>query len=109
MSEDGPRYVTLAEVKKLLTEESEKREISYEQSLALGHAEKFVELSIEETEELMDELRENFDFMNEELIYKTADILPEDEDGVRSIFQQDRYTPSNEDAEDIINVIKKYK
>lgn len=109
MPEDESRYVTLAEVKKLLSEEAEEREISYEQSLALGHAENFVELSVEDTEELMDELRENFDFMSEKLVYKTADILPEDEDGVRAIFQQDRYTPSNEDAEDIINIIKKYK
>ncbi len=109
MSEDEPRYVSLAKVKKLLNEEAEKREVSYEQSLALSHAEKFVELSVEETEELMEELRENFDFMSEDLIYKTADILPEEEGGVRAIFQQDRYTPSNEDAEEIINIVKKYK
>ncbi|MFP3872689.1 MAG: RNA polymerase Rpb4 family protein [Candidatus Natronoplasma sp.] len=109
MSEDESRYVSLAEVKELLTEEAEERELNYEQSLALGHAEKFVELSMEETEKLMDELRENFDFMSEELVYKTADILPEDEDGVRAIFQQDRFTPSNDDAEEIINIIKKYK
>ncbi len=109
MSEDESKYVSLAEVKKLLNEEAEKREVSYEQSLALSHAEKFVELSVEETEELIDELRENFDFMSEELIFKTADILPEDEEGIRAIFQQDRYTPSNEDTEEIINIVKKYK
>ncbi|MBS3816768.1 MAG: hypothetical protein KGY76_04305 [Candidatus Thermoplasmatota archaeon] len=109
MAEDDSEFVTLAEVKKLLEEESEERELRYEQSLALSHAEKFVELSVEDIEELMDELRENFDFMDEELIYKTADILPDDEEGVRSIFQQDRYTPSTEEAEEIINTIKKYK
>lgn len=106
---DDSDYVTLAEVKKLLTEESEERELKYEQSLALSHAEKFVELSVEETEELMDELRENFDFMSEELVYKIADILPEDEEGIRAIFQQDRYTPSKEESEEIINTIKKYR
>ncbi len=106
---DDPEYVTLAEVKELLTEESEERELKYEQSLALSHAEKFVDLSVEETEELMDDLRENFDFMSEELVYKAADVLPEDEEGVRSIFQQDRYTPSSDEAEEIINTIKKYR
>ncbi len=109
MSEDEPRSVSLSEVKELLSEEAEKGELSYEQTLALSHAEKFVKLSVEETEALMDELKENFDFMSEELIYKTADILPETENGVRAIFQQDRFTPSNEDAEQIIKVIKKYK
>lgn len=109
MAEDDSEYVTLAEVKELLTEESEERELKYEQSLALSHAEKFVELSLESTEELMDELRENFDFMNEELVYKTVDILPEDEEGVKAIFQQDRYTPSKDEVEEIINTIKKYR
>ncbi len=106
---DESDYVTLAEVKKLLTEESEERELKYEQSLALSHAEKFVELSVKETEDLMEELRENFDFISEELLYKMVDILPEDEEGIRAVFQQDRYTPSKEEAEEMINTIKKYK
>lgn len=108
MSEE-PRHISLTEVKKLLTEESEERELSYEQSLALSHAEKFVRLDVEETKELIEELMEEFDFMNEELAFKTADILPTDVEGVKAIFSQDRYTPSNEDAENIINLIKQYR
>lgn len=106
--EKESRYVSLSEVKSLLSEEAENRELSYEQSLALSHAEKFVKLSPEETKKLINDLLEEFDFMNEELAFKTADILPEDEDGVRAIFQQDRYTPSNDELEEIVNLIKKY-
>jgi len=106
--EKESRYVSLSEVKSLLSEEAEHRELSYEQSLALGHAEKFVKLSLEDTEDLINELLENFDFISEELAFKTADILPKDKDGVRAVFQQDRYTPSNDEVEEIINLIKKY-
>ena len=106
--EKEKRYVSLSEVKSLLSDEAENRELSYEQSLALSHAEKFVRLDPEETKELIDELLENFDFMSEELAFKTADILPEDKDGIRAIFQQDRYTPSNDEVEEIINLIRKY-
>ena len=108
MSEEESRYVSLAEVKELLTEESEERELRYEQSLALSHAEAFVRLSVEDTEDLIEELMEEFDFVKEESAYKLADILPEDADGVRAVFQQDRYTPSDDEAEKIINTIKKY-
>ena len=106
--EKESRHVSLSEVKSLLSEEAENRELSYEQSLALSHAEKFVKLTPEETEELINKLLEEFDFISEELAFKTADILPEDKDGVRAIFQQDRYTPSNDEVEEIINLIKKY-
>ncbi len=106
--EKESRYVSLSEVKSLLTEEADNRELSYEQSLALSHAEKFVKLSSEDTKDLINDLLDEFDFMSEDLAYKTADILPEDKDGVRAIFQQDRYTPSNDEVEEIINLIKKY-
>jgi len=106
--EKESRYVSLSEVKSLLTEEADNRELSYEQSLALSHAEKFVKLSPEDTKDLINDLLDEFDFMSEDLAYKTADILPEDKDGVRAIFQQDRYTPSNDEVEEIINLIKKY-
>ena len=108
MSEEEPRYVSLSEVKELLSKESEERELRYEQSLALSHAEAFVKLSLEDTKDLIEELMEEFDFVKEESAYKLADILPEDKNGVRAVFQQDRFTPSDDEAEKIINTIKKY-
>ncbi len=107
MTEES-RYVSLAEVKELLKKEAEEREISYEQSLALGHAEKFVKLDVDETEELRKKLQEDFEFMKEELAFKMADILPTDVDGVIAVFSKDRYTPSKDEAEEIVNCIKKY-
>jgi len=107
MAEES-RYVSLAEVKKLLREEAEERELSYEQSLALSHAEKFVKLDKEETDKLIKELLDEFDFMKEKIAYKTADILPTDVDGVLAVFSKDRYTPSQDEAESIINLIKQY-
>lgn len=107
MSEE-PKNVSLSEVKEVLTEEAENRELSYEQSLALSHAEKFVKLGVEDTKDLIEELLDEFDFMSENIAYKMADILPENKEGVKAVFYRDRYTPSDSDSEDIINVIKKY-
>ncbi len=108
MGEDDSRYVTLSEVKELISEEAEHRELSYEQSLALSHSEKFVELTSEDSLKLVKELMDTFEFMNEKLAFKMTDILPEDPDGVKAVFSKDRYTPSKEDSEEIIKVLKKY-
>jgi len=108
MAEEEARYVSLAEVKELLSKEAEERELRYEQSLALSHAETFVKLSREDTEELIETLMDDFEFVDEESAFKLADILPEDKDGVRAVFQQHRTTPSDDEAEKIINTIKKY-
>ncbi|MFW6141345.1 MAG: RNA polymerase Rpb4 family protein [Candidatus Saliniplasma sp.] len=107
MAEES-RYVSLAEVKELLNKEAEERELSYEQSLALSHAEKFVKMDKEETKELVEKLQDEFNFMKEKLAYKTADILPTDIDGVLAVFSKDRYTPSQDEAEGIINLVKQY-
>ncbi len=108
MGDDETRYKTLSEVKELITTEAETRELNYEQTLALTHAEKFTLLSVEDTKKLLEELEETFDFMPTKLAYKTADILPQDKDGVRAIFSRDRFTPSEEDCKNVIKVVKKY-
>ncbi len=108
MGDEHSRYMTLAEVKELITSEAEDRELNYEQSLALTHAEKFTQLSTEDSLKLVKELMETCEFMNEKLAYKMADILPLESDGVKAVFSKDRYTPSKEDSEQIIGIIKKY-
>ncbi len=108
MGDDETRYVTLSEVKELITTEAESRELNYEQTLALTHAEKFVDMEPDKAKELLAELQENFDFMPKKLAYKTVDILPTDKDGVRAIFARDRFTPSEEDCNNIVKIVKKY-
>ncbi len=109
MGEDDKRYLTIPEVKELITNEAEERELTYEQTLALGHSEKFAVISVEEAKKLADELDETFEFMNRKLAYKTADVLPQEINGVRAIFSRDRYTPSEEDSKKIIELIKKHR
>ncbi len=108
MAEDETRYMTLSEVQELITKEAEERELNYEQTLALTHAEKFVELTPEDSLKLINELLETYEFYNKKLAYKTADILPKDGDGVRAIFARDRYTPSEDDSNKVLKTIKKY-
>ncbi len=108
MGEEDKRYLTIPEVKELITTEAEERELTYEQTLALGHSEKFAVLTVEDAKKLVEELDDTFEFMNLKLAYKTADILPREISGVRAIFARDRYTPSEEDCDKIIKVIKKH-
>ncbi len=108
MGDDETRYMTLAEVKDLINSQAESRELNYEQTLALTHAEKFADMEVEDAKKLLKELEETFEFMPTKLAYKTVDILPQDKDGVRAIFSRDRFTPSEDDCKEIIKVIKKY-
>jgi DNA-directed RNA polymerase subunit F len=49
------------------------------------------------------------DRMKEYQACKIADLLPFDEGEVRAIFLKERFTPSKEEIEDIVNLVEKYR
>ncbi len=109
MSKD--RYVTLAEVKEMLEAESEGREFTPEQKLALEHA-KTAQLNSEQSRELVDKLLElEFiaDLNNAEgVAVKISDIMPTHFDDVRLIFQKERRVLDKKQGEQIINLVNEY-
>jgi len=106
--EENGRLVSLTEVKNILKKvEKERKELIYEQRIALDHAQKFSALPVKKINELIDELLK-LDFIKDIHAFKLADILPTTEDEVKAIFAKERFTPSEGDIKNILNIIGKH-
>ncbi len=101
------RYLTLSEVKEILLEENERRELNALQKAALSHAEEFAQLSGEESRKLVEELM-GLDFVTERHAVKIADILPKHPDQVRTIYSKDKIVLPPEDIKKILDIVAKY-
>ncbi len=107
-TEETGKIVSLAEVKNILKKISkERKELLYEQKIALEHAEKFAKLSAKQTKDLITDLLK-LDHMDEFQAYKIADILPNTEDDMRAIFAKERYTPNDKEIKNILEIVKKH-
>ena len=107
-TEETGKIVSLAEVKNILKKISkERKELLYEQKIALEHAEKFAKLSAKQTKDLITDLLK-LDHMDELQAYKIADILPNTEDDIRAIFAKERYTPNDKEIKNILEIVKKH-
>ncbi len=106
--EEPGKIVSLAEVKNILKKISkERKELIYEQKIALEHAERFARLSAKQTKDLITELMK-IEHMEELQAYKIADILPNTEDDVKAIFAKERYTPNDKEIKAILEIVKKH-
>ncbi len=104
--EDKVRYVSLAEVKNLLEKEEKKRELTYEQKLALEHAKHFAKLGLTKSKKMADELV-TIDRITEPFAYKIVDILPMHPDEVRAIFAKERFTLEDDEIKKILKIVEK--
>jgi DNA-directed RNA polymerase subunit F len=102
------RYVTLAEVKQLLDEASEGRELTPDQKLSLDHAQKVVHLTPEKARELQAELSK-LGFVSDALCAKIADLLPAHNDDVRVLFSKERMVLEKKYIEQILSTVEKYR
>ena len=106
-------YLTVAEVKELLSDIEaeraidEERELPYELARSIEHANRFATLEIEESLELVEEL-EAFEKVDEKTAYKIADLLPQSRDELRAVFAQERYALSGDELDEILDVVAKY-
>lgn len=107
-ADENPRLVSLSEVKNLLKKvEKERKELIYEQRIALDHAQKFALLPVKKTNELINDLQK-IENIKETHAFKIADILPTTEDEVKAIFAKERLTPSETDIKNILKIIEKH-
>lgn len=102
------RYVTLSEVKQLLEESGESRELSPDQKLAQDHAQKVARLSLEKARELQAELLK-LGFISEALSIKIVDLLPTHADDVRVLFSKERMVLEKKYIEQILSTVQKYQ
>ena len=108
MTDTKSRPVTLSEVKSILTKVSkDRKEMLYEQKIALEHAQKFVKVPFGKTKDMVKELS-SLEFIQEIHAYKIADILPATDDDVKTIFAKERITLSESDIKKILEIVNKY-
>jgi DNA-directed RNA polymerase subunit F len=102
------KYLTLSEVKDILTKENEKRELNNLQKSALAHAEEFSKLSVEDSRKLVEELMQ-LDFVDEKHAVKIADILPIHPDQVRVLYTKEKIVLPPDDVKKILDIVAKYR
>lgn len=108
IEEERARPITISEVKNILKKvEKDRKEMLYEQKIALEHAQKFARLSVKKAEELVKELLK-LEFLQDIHAYKITDILPTTDDDVKTIFAKERITLSENDIKKILELVKKY-
>ena len=106
--ENESRPVSISEVKNILKKvEKERKELLYEQKIALEHSQKFAKLPIKKVEELIKELSE-LNFLEEIHAYKIADLLPQTEDDIKTIFAKERITIGETEVKKILDLVRKY-
>jgi DNA-directed RNA polymerase subunit F len=106
-------YLTTPEAKELLAEVEndraleEDREMRYELARAIEHVNRFAVLDVEESRELVAELRE-LKKVDGATAYKIANLLPADRDELRSVFAQERYSLDGDELDGVLDVVAKY-
>ena len=106
--------IPAAEVKEILEEFSLKHELTAEQNFTLEHVRSLNNISLEDTEKLIEELTGFFqEKEEEELAFKhavrIADLLPQDLDDLRLIFAKERISLSSDDLKEILEILDKYE
>ena len=118
------KYITLAEVKDILSEEQEKRLAEagpqepelpsndvFDQSTnaAMEHAQKTARITAEQAQELVQAALGLKCVNNSESIAcKIADILPEYAVDVRAIFSKERIALTEDDINEVLDLVSKY-
>ncbi|HUR67910.1 MAG TPA: RNA polymerase Rpb4 family protein [Candidatus Thermoplasmatota archaeon] len=109
------RPVTLSEVKELLVKEQQSRagetmpqDLSYEQKLALDHADHFVKLTPDKSRELVKRLVGLGGRMTEYYAFRFADILPTHADDVKAVYARERSSPDEGEIEKILATVRDY-
>jgi len=102
------KIVPLSEVKNILKKASkERKELLYEQRIALEHARKFAKLPVKKTNDLIKELM-SLNYLDEVHAIKIADLLPTTEDDVKTIFAKQRITLGENEIKKILEIVGKY-
>lgn len=98
--------VSLAEVKKILSDKSKEKELNYEQKLAYEHAKVFAQITPVNAKKLKDELLEKLEITNE-LATKIVDIVP---NKIELDLILEKEKDIEEDLkENILKIVEKYK
>ncbi|HNX10093.1 MAG TPA: RNA polymerase Rpb4 family protein [Methanothrix sp.] len=100
--------LTLAEVKEILDQirlkRAEEEELGYELRRAIRHAELFSKGTAEGSRAMVTELMK-LEKMSPEIAVKIADIKPITKDELRAIYAKERFTLSEEELNNILDIV----
>lgn len=94
-------------VKHILEEVKENYELSYEQNISLDHTTKFSKISLEDSEKLIQELKDKK--IRTKQAVRIVNIMPEDMSDLRLMFAKERFSITNEELGEILEIIDKYR
>ena len=98
----------MAEVKEILGQirlkRAEEEELGYELRRAIRHAELFSKGTAEESRAMVAELTK-LEKMSPEIAVKIADIRPVTKDELRAIYAKERFTLSEEELNNILEIV----
>ncbi|HYB59276.1 MAG TPA: RNA polymerase Rpb4 family protein [Candidatus Acidoferrales bacterium] len=105
----GEENLTLSEVKDILVElkTSSPEEEPYEFRRALDHVTTFAKLTAEQSRQLVDTLK-RLEKMKEEIAIRIADIIPLSKDEVRSIYAKERFSLTEAELDEILDIIARF-
>lgn len=101
------QYISLAEMRDLLTEENGRRDLLTTQKAAMEHARTVSGLSAEKARELIDEVSQIPDVTKYTAV-KIADLLPKYPEDIRAIFSKERVTMEPAVINQILEMVSKY-
>jgi len=107
MKVNETKPVSMAEAREILSSREKKKELGYEQKLALEHLNKFTKLKPEEAKKLLEELSAVLR-MSQETVVQILNFLPKDPDELRMIFSREKFSLKEEEINKILEIIKKY-
>ncbi len=100
--------ISFAETLDILEDKKKGEELEFEQRLAYDFVQKFSQLSVEKTEEMMEELLEIPKIRKHQAVI-LANNMPETKEDIRLIFAKERTTLREETVEDILEIINNYR
>ena len=97
----------MPEARKIMLSREKKKELSYEQKLALEHLNKFTKIPPSDAKKFLEELSQVLR-MSEETMVKILDLTPKTPDELRMIFAREKFSLKNEEIKKILEIVKKY-
>ena len=95
------------EVKEILEEFSEDNELNYEQNVTLNNLARFRRYSLEDSEEIVAKLQEEFNLRPKVAVH-IVDLVPEDLADLRLIFAKEPSKVDNEEMKKILELLEQY-
>lgn len=99
--------VGMSEAREILDSREKRKELSYEQKLALEHLRKFTKLKPSESKKFLEELSRVLR-MSEETMTQILNLLPKTPDELRMIFAREKFSLKDGEIKKILEIVKKY-